>query len=275
MTIPTLPARWLAFSLLLLLALAMPASAETLGQKFAQADPASTVAIDHSAWEKLLQSYVVAGDDGLNRVDYAGFKKNGASALKRYLASLQQADVARLNRDEQFAFWANLYNAKTVDIILDHYPVASIKDIRLSGFLYAGPWDKKVVTVNRVPLSLNDIEHEILRPLWRDPRVHYAVNCASIGCPNLPREAFKAASLEAMLEGAARKYINSPRGVRAAGGKVVLSKVYNWFAEDFGSSTSDILTHIRRYAEPELATRIEKVTSVTGYAYDWGLNDTK
>ncbi len=275
MTILTWPVRYLGLDFVLLLPAGGKVGAETLQQRFSVSAPASTATVDHSAWETLLQAYIVPGDHGLNRVDYAGFKVKGASALKRYLASLQKTDVARLNKREQFAFWANLYNAKTVDIVLDHYPVRSIRDIRLSGVLFAGPWDKKVVTVSGVPLSLNDIEHEILRRVWRDPRVHYAVNCASIGCPNLPGRAFAGASLEEMLETGARNYINSPRGVRVTGGKVVASKIYKWFVDDFGGSADGVLAHIGRYAGPGLSARIKKVTSISGYAYDWGLNDTQ
>ena len=121
--------------------------------------------------------------------------------------------MTQLNQSEQFAYWVNLYNAKTVDLVVAHYPVRSIRDIGISGLLATGPWGKKVVRVEGVDLSLDDVEHKILRPLWRDPRIHYAVNCASAGrCPNLARSAYTGASLEAMLKVAARDYVNSPRG---------------------------------------------------------------
>lgn len=148
----------------------------------------SPATVDHSAWDRLLKQYVKTGADGINRVDYAAFKAGGQSQLKQYIRGLEASDPARLDRPEQFALLANLYNAKTVDIVLDRYPVASIKDISLGGSLFAsltgGPWKAKVLHLNGVELSLDDIEHGILRPVFKDPRVHYAVNCASIGCPN-------------------------------------------------------------------------------------------
>jgi hypothetical protein len=122
------------------------------------------------------------------------FKERGHGALKDYISTLVAVDPATLNRSEQFALLANLYNAKTIDIVLENYPVKSIKDISLGGGLFAaftgGPWKAKVLKMKGVALSLDDIEHGILRPTFRDPRVHYAVNCASVGCPNLGTEAF-------------------------------------------------------------------------------------
>ena len=249
------------------------ASAQEPAQKFSASDPASKRVVDHSAWQAMLHDYVMAGEDGLNRVDYARFKAKGAQALDRYLEALQRTDVSALNKAEQFAFWANLYNAKTVDIILDHYPVGSIRDIRLSGLFSVGPWKKKVVTVAGVDLSLDDIEHKILRPIWRDPRVHYAVNCAAVGCPNLMRSAFTGAALESQLEKGARAYVNSPRGVTLKGNKIVASKIYRWFADDFGGSAEAVLAHIRRYATGSLAKRLKSVKGIASYTYNWGLND--
>lgn len=263
------------FLLALLLLMAAPASsdAETLRERFSASDPASGLRIDHALWQRLLKEYVVVGEDGLARVDYARFKSKGKRDLERYLEALQKVDVTRLGRPGQFAFWVNLYNARTVDIILDHYPVDSIRGIRLSGFLFPGPWREKVVTVSGERLSLNDIEHEILRPIWKDPRIHYAVNCASVGCPNLMRQAFTAENVEALLEKGARDYINSPRGVRVTDAGVRVSKIYSWYDEDFGGSETGVLDHIRRYANTDVAARLAAVTRIAGYDYDWSLND--
>jgi len=252
-----------------------PARAASLQDIFSRHDAASRLRVDHSAWDQLLAKYVVAGKDGLNRVDYKRFKKEGAETLKRYLAELQKVDPARLARPEQLAFWVNLYNALTVDVVLKHYPVKSIRDIRLSSFLVPGPWDAKLVSVNGVQLSLNDIEHEILRPVWRDPRVHYAVNCASVGCPNLQPAAFTGENVEAMLEKGARDYVNSPRGAQVIGVSLVASKIYSWFAADFGGTLESLLSHLRRYAGPELAAALARVTRVARYEYDWSLNDLR
>lgn len=231
--------------------------------------------VDHSAWTALLSTYVKKGDDGLNRVDYAGWKRNGHAALKDYVAALAKVDPKTLSRDAQFAYWANLYNAVTIDIVLDHYPVATIRDIDISGFFSNGPWGKKVVTVNGIELSLNDIEHVIMRGTFEDPRVHYAVNCASIGCPNLGTEAFVGATLQAQLDEAARIFVNSPRGFQVSSGRVRASKIYSWFQEDFDGSEAGVLAHARKYAEGALKTALEGRDDISGFDYDWALNDTK
>ncbi len=228
---------------------------EDLRRIFSQFDRVSRDAIDHGAWDALLGAYVVVAENGLMRVDYARFKEQGGAALKAYLDRLQGIDVTKLNRDEQFALWVNLYNAKTVDILLDHYPVKTIRDIDISPGVFAdGPWGKKVLEVNGAALSLDDIEHGILRPIWGDPRIHYAVNCASVGCPNLRRRAFSGARLQVMLDAAARDYINSPRGVTANAGGITASSLYLWYARDFGGTSAQVLGHIRSYAAPCCAT---------------------
>lgn len=249
--------------------------AQELDKRFAAHDPNSTRQVDHSAWDRLLIAYVHGAEDGLNRFDYAGLKADGLGDLKNYLSYLQSIDPAKLSRDEQFAFWTNLYNAKTMEIVADHYPVRSIQDIRLSLTLYPGPWREKVMTVAGIALSLDDIEHAILRPIWRDPRIHYVVNCAAVGCPNLQDRAYTGSALEGMLEKAAREYINSKRGVRFNGPRVVVSSLYDWYETDFGGSVPGILAHIRKYAGPVLADKIAGVTQFADYEYDWALNDRR
>ena len=260
------------------LAIALPFErlmAGELNQRFAAHNPKSSLVIDHSAWDKLLQAYVSTDKDGLNLFDYAGLKAHGLGDLKKYLSHLQSIDPAKLSRDEQFAFWTNLYNAKTMEIVAEKYPVKSIRDIRLSLSDYAGPWREKIIKVMGVALSLDDIEHGIMRPIWRDPRIHYAVNCASVGCPNLQDRAYTGSALETMLEKAAREYINSARGVRFNGSKAIVSSLYDWYGDDFGDSAPDILAHIRKYAGPVLADRITGVKQFSDYEYDWALNEKK
>jgi hypothetical protein len=252
----------------------------------AEANPAfdklasgSATVVDHGAWDKLLKTYVAAGPDGLNRVAYARFKAEGHAALKGYLTALQKVDPATLDRPEQFAFWVNLYNAKTIDVVLDKYPVKSIKDISLGGGLKTliggGPWQAKIMQVSGVELTLDDVENTILRPIYRDPRVHYTVNCASVGCPNLAAEAYTGAKLEAMLDAGAKAFINSPRGVLVDGVKIQASSIYEWFQADFGGSEAAVLDHLRKYASPALTEQLNKIGRITRYDYDWKLADAK
>ncbi|MCB2100678.1 MAG: DUF547 domain-containing protein, partial [Rhodobacterales bacterium] len=193
--------------------------------------------------------------------------------LSAYIERLAAARPAALNRAEQMAFWINLYNALTVRVVLDHYPVMSIRDIDISpGFLADGPWGAPLVAVDGTDVSLNDIEHRILRPLWRDPRVHYAVNCASLGCPDLAARPYAAGDLEARLDTAARAYVNHPRGAAVKDGRLVVSSIYVWFGGDFGGDDG-VLAHLRQYAEPALAGALAAVTAIGDHRYDWGLND--
>ncbi len=264
--------------LLFVLVAGLPAAAVAEDfKKFSIPAKGSTQTADHSAWTALLQKYVVADADGLNRVRYAAFKSESQPALKVYVMALEAAKVTAFDRAEQFAYWANLYNAKTIDIILDAYPVKSIKDISLGGGVVAsitgGPWKAKVLDVEGQKLSLDDIEHKILRVYFNDPRVHYAVNCASFGCPNLGREAFTGANLEASLEAGAAAYINHERGIAISNGEVKASSIYKWFAEDFGGNAKGVLAHARKYAAPELKQKLESITGIADYGYDWNLND--
>ena len=249
----------------------LPAHADIVGT-FKTFQKGSTKTIDHSAWDKLLKTYVHKNTAGLNEVDYKAFKKSGHATLKSYLRLLQSTNVKTLDRGEQFAFWVNLYNAKTIEVILSKYPVSSIKKIK-SGIFSPGPWKLKNMKVNGETLTLDDVEHKILRGLWGDPRIHYAVNCASIGCPNLAREAFTSANHQNLLDAGARAYVNSPRGVEVSGGRVKASKIYKWFKKDFGGNERGILKHLRLYAAPKLATKLKSARSIYSYDYNWSLND--
>ena len=194
-------------------------------------DGANDNPIDHSAWDRFLSKYVTISNSGPSRIDYAAVATDDKQRLTVYLNQLQSVAVTQYRRDIQFAYWVNLYNAATVDLVLRNYPVTTIRDIDISpGWFSFGPWDAELLEVEGERLSLNDIEHRILRPIWQDPRIHYALNCASVGCPSLQPTAFTAASTEMMLEGAARAYINSAHGARIEDGRLVLSSIYNWFS---------------------------------------------
>ena len=232
----------------------------------------SNMLVDHSAWQSFLTKYV---DDqhpsGINRVDYSGVSRSDYRAIESYLEYLQSLDPRQLNSLEQKAYWINLYNASTVFLILqEDDDLRSIRQIR-SGFLTPGPWERKIFSITLQSLSLDDIEHRILRPIWQDSRIHYAVNCASMSCPNLPKTAFTAANVEAMLDSAAREYINHPRAVSRINGTLTLSKIYQWYADDFGESIEDLYNHLRKYASPETQLLLEPF-SRPEFEYDWALN---
>ncbi len=220
------------------------------------------------------EAYVSSHADGVNRVAYGRVSPTDRGALDDYIARLAAAPISAYRRDQQRAYWINLYNALTIKIVLDHYPVASIRDLDISPGLFAfGPWDKELIAVEGEALTLNDIEHRILRPIRRDPRIHYALNCASLGCPNLRREAFTASNAEALLARGAREYINGRHAVAIVDGRLVVSSIYAWYKEDFGDTDDGVIQHLRRYAEPGLAAAIERATGIADDRYDWALND--
>ena len=242
---------------------------------FSTVDNASAVTVDNTAWNTFLTRYLSMNADGVVLVDYGAVSAADKAMLKDYVALLERTDPTTLSSDEQLAYWLNFYNALTVDVILDHYPVASIRDIKTGPFDFKGPWNDELVTVKGETLTLDDIEHAIIRPIYNEPRIHYGVNCASIGCPNLQPKAFEGATLDADLTKAAREFVNNPRGTAVEGNRVTASKIYVWFKEDFGESEADILNHIRQYADPGLAAKLEGRTRINRYDYDWALNDAR
>jgi len=271
------PCALLAFAVLLLLAWPIiPAQAQNLAERFSAHDPQSATTVDHSAWDAMLKQHVTRDETGLNRVNYAAWKRESRDGLLAYIGRMEKVEVTKLSRSEQYAYWVNLYNAVTVALILKHYPVDSIRDIDISpGFFSNGPWGAKLVEVGGVELSLDNIEHDILRVNWDEPRVHYAVNCASIGCPNLARDAYTGTQLDSQLDAAARAYIASPRGIHFDGDRVTVSKIYSWYDEDFGNSEAGVIEHISQYANGETAQRVAGLSSIDDYEYDWSLNDVR
>lgn len=248
---------------------------ELLAPQLSQASEVTRARVDHSDWSQLLNRYVQQDTQGVNRVAYQAFTSKDRDRLDRYLAQFQDTDVSLLSRDQQLALWINLYNAATVDVILENYPVDSIRDIS-DGLLSFGPWDDPVIVVNGRSLTLNDIEHRIIRPVFKEPRIHYALNCAATGCPNLMNRAWQAHTLERDLAAAERAYVNDPRGVTVgADGKLTLSKIYVWFREDFGATEADVLARLQTVADPELAAAIKAQGRVSRYAYDWSLNEVR
>ena len=236
-------------------------------------NPESQVTVDHTAWQKFLDTHVVASNDGVNRIAYGKVASDAKQRLAGYIKYLAQLAPRTLNRNEQRAYWINLYNALTVNVVLDHYPVESILDIKISpGFFAPGPWGKKLVTIEGRDISLDDIEHRILRPIWQDNRVHYAVNCAAVGGPNLNKDAYTAANTDRLLSAAAGTYINHTRGVRIEDGALYVSSIFDWYKVDFGDTDNGVITHLKKYANPELQKALAGITEIEDHAYDWDLN---
>jgi hypothetical protein len=246
-----------------------------LWERWQAHDPRSTVRVDHTRWDSFLRSNVVTSHpSGVNRVRYGAVTNNDRETLEEYLREMESVAVSGLSRSEQEAYWINIYNALTTKIVLEHYPVKSIRDIDISPGLFAdGPWDAKLLTIEGEKVSLNDVEHRILRPLWKDNRHHYAVNCASIGCPNLQPEAYTAENTGRLLNEGATAYVNHPRGVLLEGKKLTVSSIYDWFQVDFGGSPEGVIGHLLNYAGEPLRSELEDFDGRVRDDYDWNLNE--
>ena len=220
--------------------------------------------VDNRLYGELLKKYVRDGN-----VDYAGFKSE-EKKLDRYLKILENVDPEKLSRNEQFAFYTNAYNAWTIKLILSGYPdVTSIKDL---GSLIKSPWKKKIVRIDREVISLDHVEHEILRPRFKDPRVHFAINCAAKSCPPLQPEPFKGNILSQQLDDATRSFINDPRSYRLEGDELYVSRIFKWFSEDFND---DVLGFFLKYTTGNLQKELEAKSdriNVKYLRYDWSLN---
>ena len=238
--------------------------------------------IDHSAWQIFLEKYLVTNPlntessaiSGINRLRYAGVSEKDRTLLDNYLKNLEGTAVSSFSRPQQRAFWINLYNASTVNLILEHYPLETITNISFSFFSF-GPWDEDLLSVEGVELSLNDVEHRILRPIWKDKRTHYALNCASLGCPNLLPQAFTYLNTESLLEQGARDYINHPRGVKIQGENLILSKIYEWYQADFGGNEEGVIKHLQRYSTNKKLKYLHADDLEIEYQYNWLLNAAK
>ena len=235
--------------------------------------PRGTDGLDHGDFDGMLAAFVRPDEARYNRVDYRNLKSDAHGELRAYITLLQSARPSMFSAPEAHAYWINLYNAKTLDVVLERYPVTSIKKINLGGggLFGSGPWSKSLMTVEGTALSLDDIEHRIIRPLFNDPMSHYGVNCASYSCPNLAVTAFTGANVDDLLARNAREYVNHPRGVTVDRGRITASRIYSWYAADFGGRRR-LKSHWTRFAAPELAAAIRDA-SIGRFVYDWSLND--
>lgn len=237
-----------------------------------QNNPQSQQKIDHSEWQAFLDKYIYKGKNHLNVVAYGIVTRKDRRKLDHYLRSMEKIPIRNYNRDEQLAYWINLYNATIVELVLQYYPINSILDIDISNkLLEQGPWSSKVLRVENIPISLRDISAHILRPIWNDPRLIYVLNLPAAGAPNIPTRAITANNAWPLMDQAAHEYINT-RGVKIQNHRLFVSKIYQWFKEDFGGSDKAIIAHLNVYADPELERSITRAGSIANTYFDWKLN---
>ncbi len=224
-------------------------------QKELPADEKKAAPFTHQLWDDLLRTYVSSS----GWVNYAGMRPEKAR-LEKYLALLQaNPPQSSWSREEEMAFWINAYNAHTVKLILDHYPLKSIRDIDKGN-----PWDVKRIKIGNKLYSLNEIENEMLRKRFGDARIHFAVNCAAKSCPPLYNRAWQASTLSQTLDERAGAFINDKQYNLITPSKASVSKIFEWYASDFG----DLIAFLNRYAR----VKLKAGAKVVFLEYDWSLN---
>jgi len=249
--------------------------------------PAMAQNFDHSAWGQLVERHVSSSNNGaISTVDYGQFKLE-RSQLKSYLVALESIDQTTFDgwaTEEQLAFLINAYNAWTVELIVDSYP--DVSSIRELGTITTSPWQKKFIPFLGATRSLDEIEHEMIRGSGRynEPRIHFAVNCASIGCPALIDKPFEAATLDEQLESATKAFLTDRMRNRLDADGLAVSSIFDWYRDDFeqGWRGADTLEDfLVLYADSLDLTAVQTESLVDGDIdigftdYDWRLNDIK
>lgn len=220
--------------------------------------------VTHEAFSNLLSKHV--SDAG--EVDYSGLQ-NDSLELNEYLDVLKRHHPNKgWTSDERKAYWINAYNAFTLQLVIRNYPTESIKDLGGSLYKINTPWDIRFIYIEGQDYDLNNIEHDILRKEWKDPRIHFAVNCASVSCPILWNQAYEAAKLDEQLDEAAKRFINDPKRNTIQGDRAELSRIFKWFKGDFTREES-LVAFINRYSNSPLSAEAE----IEYLEYDWKLND--
>jgi hypothetical protein len=224
---------------------------------------------DHSKFDQILKQYV----DEKGLVDYNGIAKD--PRFGEYMESLKSAQTDKMSRNGQLAFWIDAYNAVTIDKVIKWRPKKSVRET-----LIPGVWTSTKFFTTRdhivagQQLSQDDIENDILRKKFKDPRIHFAIICASLGCPPLPRVAYTEENVQTRLEEVTSKYMNSPRGVRINRSKnmLYLSKLFEWYAIDFIAKSGSVMNFIKPYLAPETLEFLKQDPKISYIYYDWALN---
>lgn len=228
-------------------------------------------AIDHQSWNRILGSYVVDKDGAANRFRYGDLTSTDKKALKNYISNLEKIDPRTYSRNEQQAYWLNLYNALTVQMISEQFPVKSFADIKMKG-KGSDPLSSPVVTITEQPLSLNDIENRILRPIWKDHKVHFGLNCADMSCPGLMPLAFTGKNVKELLTKSGKDFINHKNGIVVKNGKMTASSLFSQYKGDFARDDKAFLKVLAHYADDKLALYILGVQGKIDFVHDRSLN---
>ena len=239
------------------------------------ASVASAAEPDYSTWNRLLSAYY----HPVHGMDYGRLKARDTRALQTLRQQLGRVNVAALTPKEQLAYWINVYNVNVVATIVERYPVDSIRDISTDPIIRLNVFKKERVPVGNALLSLDDVEHKKIREVFRDARIHFAINCAAKSCPPIRPEAFTGARLDAQLDDQVRRFIAGSVRYELRGDELTIhtTKIMDWFGEDFDKWGGGRAAFIRRYSPPDkqqLFARAKEI-DVEYDHYDWALNDWK
>jgi hypothetical protein len=231
---------------------------------------------DYKPWGELLSKHY----DPAKGMNYKALKAQDKKTLDDLRRQMATVDVQTLSRPDQFAYWINLYNISVVGIVVDNYPVESIRDLSTDPIVRINIFKKPLVDTKRGKVSLNDIENEKVREGFKDPRIHFAINCAAKSCPPIRPEPYEGAKINAQLEDQTRKFLNGPNGVRVekrgGGVKVHTTKVMDWFGDDFKKWGGGQIEFIIRYVTADKRKQIEAAGNQVDLEFDdysWKLND--
>ena len=257
--------------MIMLISVGFAAPSKDLWQYWDQSNPQSNKTIDFQPWQNFLDQYLVT-ENGDTYVMYAKVTPQDKVALDQAIATYAHINILNYNKDQQFAYWINMYNMLTVRVILNHPNVTSIRQINAGWLWGTKVWDTPVATIMGKSVTLNDIEHRIIRPIWNDPRIHAAVNCASISCPNLSKTVYEGEKINSQLDQAFSAWVNSPKGVILRNNTLLLSQIFNWYGSDFGDARQ-MRDYIAKYTKNPTITNALKGDNPIGFQrYDWGLN---
>ena len=229
--------------------------------------------IDFQPLQKFLDKYVVTKADQ-TYVGYASVTAIDKQNLSQMIIKYSKLDILNYNKNQQLAYWIDMYNMLTIQVVLEHYPVKSIMDIDKNWLGYSKVWDQKVITIMGKSLTLNDIEHRIIRPIWKDPRIHSAVNCASFSCPNISIEAYTGKVINKQLNTSFSIWVNSHKGVDLKNNKIYLSQIFDWYGSDFGNETQmrDFISNYIKNKNTKEAL-LDNNNKIFYKKYNWNLNE--
>jgi len=231
---------------------------------------------DYKTWQDLLTKYY----DPVKGMNYKALKEHDKATLDQFRQTMAAVDVNSLPRPDQFAYWINLYNISTVGVVVDNYPVDSIRDISTDPLIRLNVFKKPYVKTKAGAIALNDVENDKIRTAFKDPRIHFAINCAAKSCPPIRTEPYVGARINEQLDDQARRFLNGPHGARlekdGSGIDLHVTKILDWFKDDFEKWGGGRVAFVRKFLPPDKQKQLDAAKGDVDLDfddYDWALND--